>query len=325
MTSNTQGGAERAANKSRKIQSAVDQRDRAGGPKNKPEQPMQAGQREYPDRFPAQHLEKPGKESELEAPPLYQAPEYKGSEKLKDMVALITGGDSGIGRAIAVLYAREGADIAIVYLDEHEDADLTRAAVEAEGRRCLTISGDVGDPTFCKAAVEQTVAAFGKLDILVNNAAFQEHESKIEDLSDEHFDHTLKTNLYGYFFMARAAIPQMREGSSIVMTGSVTGIMGSKDLLDYSMTKGGIHAFARSLAGHLIDRGIRVNAVAPGPVWTPLNPADKPAEKVKEFGSYVPMKRAAQPEEIAPAFVFLAAPSCSSYITGEVLPIIGGY
>ena len=180
-------------------------------------------------------------------------------------------------------------------------------------------------PAFCKDAVETTVGALGHLDILVNNAAFQEHENDIEKLSDEHFDRTLKTNLYGYFYLARAAIPHMKPGSSIVMTGSVTGLQGAKELLDYSMTKGGIHAFARSLSSHLIDRGIRVNVVAPGPVWTPLNPADRPAKEVAKFGSQTAMKRPAQPEELAPAYVFLAAPCCSSYITGEILPIIGGY
>ena len=256
---------------------------------------------------------------------MFESPAYKGSDKLKDMVALITGGDSGIGRAIAVLYAREGADVAIVYLDEHEDAETTKAAVEAEGRRCFLIAGDVSTAAFCDKAVKRTLDEFGRLDILVNNAAFQEHEDRIEDISDEHFDLTIKTNLYGYFYMARAAIPHMKRGSSIVMTGSVTGIMGSAKLLDYSTTKGGIHAFAKSLAAHLVDQGIRVNVVAPGPVWTPLNPADKPADQVKDFGTDTPMKRAAQPEEIAPAFVFLAAPSCSSYITGEILPIVGGY
>jgi len=316
-----------AARQGARIQARIDKidkkaRKKAGG---STAEPVQAGMREYPTRFPPQHLMKPGLEADLDPAPMYEAPGYKGSDKLKGMVAIVTGGDSGIGRAVAVLFAREGADVAIVYLCEHRDAEDTKRAVEKEGRRCLLIPGDVSSSDFCRRAVAETVARLGRLDILVNNAGFQQHVDDILDLSDEQFDRTLKTNLYGYFYMARAAVPHMKPGSSIVMNGSVTGLLGSGRLLDYAMTKGGIHAFTRSLASHLVDRGIRVNAVAPGPVWTPLNPADRPAESVEEFGAGTPLKRAAQPEEIAPAFVFMAAPSCSSYITGEILPVIGGY
>ena len=308
----------------RAIQRRIDAKDAAKSRPEKPS-PMQAGEREYPvPPLPMDHLDKPGLEADLSLKPMYDNPHYKGSGKLQDRVALITGGDSGIGRAVAVFFAREGADVGIVYLDEDEDAKDTQRAVEAEGRTCLLIKGDVASHAFCKDAVARTVKEFGKLDILVNNAAFQEH-ADLKDITPEHFDRTLKTNLYGYFFMAQAAVPHMKNGSAIVMTGSVTGLLGSEHNLDYSMTKGGIHAFTRSLATHLVDKGIRVNAVAPGPVWTPLNPADKSAEQIAKFGSKTPMRRPAQPEEIAPAFVFLAAPSCSSYITGEVLPIIGGY
>jgi NAD(P)-dependent dehydrogenase (short-subunit alcohol dehydrogenase family) len=298
---------------------------RSRKPQSKKEGAVQAGPRRYPENpLPKQHLEKPGVESELNPRPEYKAPAYRGSGKLEGMVALITGGDSGIGRAVAVLYAREGADVAIVYLSEDEDAEETKAAVEAEGQRALLIPGDVTDPEFCRTAVEATVEELGRLDILVNNAAFQEHASSLEDISEEQFDRTFKTNIYGYFHMAKAALPHLNEGSCIVNSGSVTGIEGSKELLDYSATKGAIHAFTKSLAQNLVQKGIRVNCVAPGPVWTPLNPADVDAEKVAKFGSDVPMKRPAQPEEVAPAYVFLAAPSCSSYISGEILPVLGG-
>lgn len=287
---------------------------------------MQAGARIYPEPpFPKQHLTKPGKETDVDPAPLYDAPYYVGSRKLAGKVALITGGDSGIGRSVAVLFAREGADVAINYLSEHADAKATKAAVEAEGQRCILLPGDVGKRETCQEVVRETIAQLGHLDVLVNNAAFQIHGSDIAEISEEQFTTTLQTNLHGYFFMAQAAVAHMAPGSAIVNTGSVTGIKGSGGLLDYSMTKGGIHAFTKALAAHLIERGIRVNAVAPGPVWSPLNPADKPADKVAKFGADTPMKRPAQPEEIAPAYVFLASPHCSSYITGEILPIVGGY
>jgi NAD(P)-dependent dehydrogenase (short-subunit alcohol dehydrogenase family) len=275
--------------------------------------------------LPAQHQEKPGIEAKIKPRPKYEASLYKGSEKLLDKVALITGGDSGIGRGVAVLYAREGADVAIVYLpEEQKDASETKAAVEAEGRECLLIPGDVTDPKFCRKAVQQTAKKFGKLDILVNNAAFQQHQESIEELSEEQWEQTFRTNIFGYFYMAKAAVPHMKPGSAIINCGSETGFEGNKQLLDYAATKGAIHNFTKSLAQNLVDRGIRVNCVAPGPVWTPLNVADKPAEEVAKHGEKTPMQRPAQPEEIAPAFVFFAAESTASYITGEVLGVLGG-
>jgi NAD(P)-dependent dehydrogenase (short-subunit alcohol dehydrogenase family) len=309
----------------RKVQKEVDGRDaRKGSGGSKP--PMQAGAREYPvPPFPKQHQPKPGDERRLDPAPMYDAPFYRGSGKLDGKVAVVTGGDSGIGRAVAILFAREGADVAIVYLSEHADAKETRKGVEAEGQKCILLPADVSDMSACTKAVAATVKEFGRLDVLVNNAAFQVHEHDFENLTAEHFDLTIKTNLYGYFYMAKAAVPHMEPGSAILNTGSVTGISGSGGLVDYSTTKGGIHAFTRALSSNLAPKGIRVNCVAPGPVWSPLNPSDKEAGDVAEFGADTTMKRPAQPEEIAPAYVFLASPQCSSYITGEILPIVGGY
>jgi NAD(P)-dependent dehydrogenase (short-subunit alcohol dehydrogenase family) len=275
--------------------------------------------------FPEQHQPKPGLESRVTPQPRYQAPEYRGSDKLRGCAALITGGDSGIGRAVAVLFAREGADVGIVYLPvEESDARVTQKAVENEGRRALLIAGDVQDSAFCEEAVERTVKAFGKLDILVNNAAYQQHQESIEAISDEQLDRTFRTNIYGYFYMTRAALPHLKPGSAVINTGSITGLEGSKQLLDYSATKGAIHAFTKALAQNLVEKTIRVNCVSPGPVWTPLNPSDKDPEKVAVFGADTPMKRPAQPEEVAPAFVFFASNADSSYITGEVLTLLGG-
>jgi NAD(P)-dependent dehydrogenase (short-subunit alcohol dehydrogenase family) len=316
--------------KQRELQREQDRKDQSkdrqqGGEKaEKAEKAVQAGVREQPaPPLPQQHLEKPGLEAEMALKPNFHAPDYHGSGKLKGMVALVTGGDSGIGRSVAVLYAREGADVAVVYLNSHEDAQETRRHVEMEGRQCLLIAGDVKDSGFCRQAVEKTVQKFERLDILVNNAAFQLHAESLEDITDERLDETMRTNIFGYFYMARAALPHLKKGSCIINSGSVVGLRGSAHLLDYAATKGAIHAFTMSLASNLIDKGIRVNAIAPGPVWTPLNPADAPAEKVAQFGKQSDMKRPAQPEELSPAYVFLASPVCSSYITGIVLPVTG--
>jgi NAD(P)-dependent dehydrogenase (short-subunit alcohol dehydrogenase family) len=282
--------------------------------------------KQYPKNpLPKQEQDKPGMEYKLRPRPQYEAPHYRAAGKLVGKTALITGGDSGIGRAVAVLYAKEGADVAITYLPEEErDAAETKRAVEREGRRCVLLEGDLTDADFCSHIVERTLQELGQLDILVNNAAFQQHQESLEELSDEQWDHTFRTNIYAYFRVTKAALPHLKTGASIINTGSITGLEGSKELLDYSATKGAIHSFTKSLAQNVVERGIRVNCVAPGPVWTPLNPSDQDADDVSEFGADQPMKRPAQPEEIAPAFVFFASNADSSYITGEVLTLLGG-
>jgi NAD(P)-dependent dehydrogenase (short-subunit alcohol dehydrogenase family) len=277
--------------------------------------------------FPPQHQRSPGLESKLKPRPRYEAESYRPAAKLEGKAALITGGDSGIGRAVAVLFAREGADVAINYLpQEQSDAEETRAAVEKEGRRCVLLPGDLTDAQFCQELVDKTVAMLGKLDILVSNAAHQTRKETLADLTDEELAATFETNVYACIRLARAALEHMDRGGVILVTSSETGILGSQKLPDYSATKGAINAFTKSLAQNLIERGIRVNAVAPGPVWTPLNPSDAglaPA-KVARFGSQNPMGRPAQPEEIAPAYVFLASNADSSYVTGTVLQVMGG-
>ena len=277
--------------------------------------------------FPKQRQQAPGIEAKLDPQPKFEAPRYKAAGKLKGKVALITGGDSGIGRAVATLFAREGADVSINYLpQEQEDANVTKRAVNAQGRRCLLLPGDLTGTGMCEYAVEQTVKEYGKLDILVSNAAHQARKQSIEEVTDHEFDLTFKTNIYSYFRLVKAAMPHLKPGSAIIATSSETSIFGSAQLPDYSSTKGAINALTKTLGSLLVKKGIRVNAVAPGPVWTPLNPSDAgmTPEKVSEFGKSNPMGRPAQPEEIAPAYVFLASDADSSYITGIVLPVMGG-
>jgi NAD(P)-dependent dehydrogenase (short-subunit alcohol dehydrogenase family) len=273
-------------------------------------------------RLPRQQQEKPGIESQMHP---RQAPQYHAAGKLRGKVALISGGDSGIGRAVAVLYAREGADVAIIYLPpEQSDADETKVEIQRAGRRALLIPGDITDRGFCREAVAMTVRELGRLDILVNNAAYQQSQRSLEDIDEEQWDITFRTNIYGYYYMTQAALAHLRAGSAIVNCGSVAGLQGNKTLIDYAATKGAIHAFTKSLAQNLVERKIRVKCVAPGPIWTVLQPVSKTPKEVSEHGIDSPMKRPGQPEEVAPAFVFFASEADSSFITGEVLTIAGG-
>jgi NAD(P)-dependent dehydrogenase (short-subunit alcohol dehydrogenase family) len=277
--------------------------------------------------FPAKKLEKPGLEAGLRPRPKYEAPKYKPANKLEGKKALVTGGDSGIGRAVAVMFAREGADVAITALPvEKQDSEKTRKVIETLGRRCIVIEGDLTSEQFCRDVIERTVYELGQLDILVSNAAHQNRKESIEEIDEEEFDRTFKTNVYAYFRLVKAALPHLEAGASIIVTGSETGFEGPDLLPDYSASKGAIHTMTKVFAKQLADRGIRVNCVAPGPVWTPLNPADEGAtpDKIKTFGEKTPLGRPAQPEELAPAYVFLASDADSSYITGEVLAVMGG-
>jgi NAD(P)-dependent dehydrogenase (short-subunit alcohol dehydrogenase family) len=273
---------------------------------------------------PPQHQDRqPGIESDMAPRPQAEDRDYRGSGKLRDKVALITGGDSGIGRAVAIAFAKEGADVAIVYLNEHGDAHETKARVEKEGRRCVAIAGDVGDERFCQQAVQATVRELGRLDILVNNAAEQHPQESLENITSQQLEGTFRTNIFSYFYMTKAALTHLRDGSAVINTTSVTAYRGSAHLLDYAATKGAIVSFTRSLAKALVGRGIRVNGVAPGPIWTPLIPATFPAERVATFGADVPMQRAGQPEEVAPSYVFLASDD-ASYMAGQILHPNGG-
>lgn len=303
-----------AVAKTNKGKKNVAKTDTAPAAESQPKSPM-----------PKQKQRRPGIEAKMTPRPEFIAPNYKGSGKLQDKVALITGGDSGIGRAVAVLFAREGANVAIVYLKEEEvDARETARHIENEGGKALLLPGDVSKASFCEKAVEKTIKEFGKLDVLVNNAAYQHHQKIITDISDEQFEKTFKTNIFGYFYMARAAVNHLPKGGAIINCGSITGLEGNRELLDYASTKGAIHAFTKSLAQQLVEKGIRVNCVSPGPIWTPLNVADKEPEEVAKHGADTPMKRPGQPEEVAPAFVFFASEADSSYISGEILTLLGG-
>jgi len=279
---------------------------------------------QVPVTFPPQSQSKqPGLEWILKPRPVSQDPDYKGTDKLKDRVAIITGGDSGIGRAVAYAFAAEGADITIVFYDEFKDADETKREIEAKGRRCLALAGDVKNPAFCRRVVRETLKEFGKINILVNNAAVQYAQDSITDITDEQMETTFRTNIFPLFYFCKAALPHMECGDTIINTSSITAYQGEKTLLDYSTTKGAIVSFTRSLALQLVNQGIRVNAVAPGPIWTPLNPACYGPEHIARFGLDTPMKRAGQPVELAPAYVYLASAD-STYVTGQTLHINGG-
>ena len=279
---------------------------------------------ELPARFPAQHQDRmPGLEYLMTPRPVYDRESYVGSGKLKDRVALITGGDSGIGRAVAVAFAKEGANVAIGYLYEHEDAAETVRAVEAAGRRCLPLPGDIRSPAICRDLVERTLETFGRLDVLVNNAAVQYLQESLLGITDQQLETTFRTNVFAAFYLTRAALPHLKRGAAIINTTSITAYDGEKRLIDYSATKGALVTFTRSLAINLVEQGIRVNAVAPGPIWTPFIPASFPAREIPTFGTDTPMKRAGQPFELAPAYVYLASDD-SGYVTGQVLHVNGG-
>ncbi|MBF9253056.1 SDR family oxidoreductase [Pontibacter sp. 172403-2] len=277
-----------------------------------------------PESLPAQEQKnQPGDQYKMNPEPEVIRKSYKGSDKLKGRAALITGGDSGIGRSVAVHFAREGADVAIVYLNENKDAQDTKKMVEKEGRKCIIIAGDVGDEDFCRQAVQRAVKELGKLDILVNNAAEQHEQQDLKDITKEQLQRTFQTNIFGMFYVTKAALEHLQEGSCIINTTSITSYRGSEHLMDYASTKGAITAFTRSLSSNLAEKNIRVNGVAPGPIWTPLIPASFDADKVSKFGQDTPMKRPGQPSEVAPAYVFLASED-ASYITGQVIHINGG-
>jgi NAD(P)-dependent dehydrogenase (short-subunit alcohol dehydrogenase family) len=283
-----------------------------------------SNQQQIKKTLPPQHQDQqPGLESKMNPFPEFESASYKAAGKLSGKVAIITGGDSGIGRAVAVTFAKEGADIVILYLNEHEDAKETKTQVEQEERQCLLIAGDIGDEEFCKDSVRQAVDEYGRLDILVNNAAEQHPQQRIEDITKEQLERTFRTNIFSMFYMTKAVVPHLKKGSAIINTASITAYKGNPTLLDYSSTKGAIVSFTRSLSLNLIEKGIRVNAVAPGPIWTPLIPSTFDAEKVSQFGASQPMKRPGQPDEVAPAFVYLASDD-SSYVSGQVIHINGG-